>query len=485
MKLIKRTLFFLLIIIVLLIGYLFLNLLAFESRQINPEQADLITPSDSSLSRFSEALRLQTISPEDPTDFDSSAFVAFNEMLERNYPLADSILDKTYFEEYSILYFWEGSNPDLKPAVLMGHTDVVPVIDTNLEDWKFGAFNGTVAQDTIWGRGTLDDKINVIGLMEAVEALLTNGFQPARSVYLSFGHDEEVGGSGAQAVAAYMKAEGMEPGFVLDEGSVIASGLIPGISSDVALIGIAEKGFATLKLSVDIEGGHSSMPQKETAIDVLAGAIHRVKSNPFPTSISEPTKQFFEYLGPEMEFPNNLVFANSNLLAPVIKRIYEGSSAGNANVRTTTSPTVFNSGTKENVIPKRAEATINFRILPGETTQSVRDRVESVIDDQRVILEFGPFKSEPSAVSDPESEGFKLIQKTIGQVYPEVLVGPSLVVVATDSRHFAEISENIFRFSPIRLDQSNISSIHGINERVSVAEFNKAIQFYAELIRKL
>ena len=481
----RKVAVFIVLAVILFGGYLFFNLVRFESKQITTDSIVDFQPADSALHHFSEALKIKTISPENPIDFDSIAFDQFTAFLASSYPLANSLLDKKNFLKYSTLYTWKGSDPSLSPAVLMAHMDVVPVIGANTTDWKYGAFDGKIAEDTVWGRGTLDDKINVIALMESVEQLLSQGYIPQRTLYISFGHDEELGGQGAQAIATYLKAEGIRPEFVLDEGSVIASGLIPGVASDVALVGIAEKGFATIHLSVEIEGGHSSFPANETAIDVLAAAIYKVKSNPFPAVLSDPLKQFFSFVGPEMDFPNNLVFANVSVFSPVIKKIYESSNTGNANVRTTTSPTVFHSGIKENVIPKRATASINFRIVPGETTQSVMDRVQTLIDDDRVKLSLGDFISDPSPVSDPESDAFKLLQQTINQVFPDALVAPGMVVVATDSRHFSDISQNTFRFLPIRLDRTNISSIHGINERVAVSEYYTSIQFYGELIKKL
>jgi len=259
--------------------------------------------------------------------------------------------------------------------------------------------------------------------------------------------------------------------------------MIPGMDSDVALIGIAEKGFVSLYLSLEMEGGHSSMPEKETVIDVMAGAISRLKNNPLPAEITLGLQAFIEYLGPEMPFVNKMAFANPWLFKSMIINAYEGSSTGNALVRTTTSPTIFNSGVKDNIIPLSARATVNFRILSESSVEEVIEHVRRVIADDRINIEQGDTSVDPSSVSDVNTPSFSNLHKTIAQVFPEAKVAPYLVVGATDSRHFSEVSDQIFRFSPIRISPENVKSFHGLNERMAVDDFYNAVRFYMQLIK--
>ena len=426
-------------------------------------------------------LQIKTISSDNTAEIDFSEFDRFNSYLEDTYPLSDSLLQKKIVNSYSHLYTWKGSDASLKPIVLMGHIDVVPVLNEN--EWQEDPFKGIIKAGIIWGRGTLDDKNNVIGILESIEQLLKEGFTPKRTIYIAFGHDEEIGGiNGAKAIADYLENKNIIAEFVLDEGSVITQGLVPGIEKDVALIGIAEKGFVSLILNVEIEGGHSSMPAKETAIDVLSNAISKLKANPFPTKLSKPLTGFIDYIGPEMPFPNNLVFANASIFESVITGIYEKKTSGNAMVRTTTSPTIFNSGTKDNVIPQKATATLNFRILPGETVKSVTKRVKTIINDDRIHISKVGSYANPSLVSNIDSFGFNTIHKTINEIYGDILVSPTLVVAGTDSKHFKNVSENIYRFSPIKINSENIKSLHGIDERISTEDFKDAIRFYRQII---
>ena len=308
MKRIFQTLVLGLVILLLFMGY---KTLTFNSQQIQVGTVDLVPVEDQVIDRFTQALTIKTISPENESDFDSLAFFQFNDYLKTSFPLADSLLEKKSFNHFSHLYQWKGSDPSLNPVILMAHLDVVPVIEENLPDWKQPPFEGKIVNDTLWGRGTIDDKIGVIGLLEATEALLSSGFQPKRTLYLSFGHDEEIGGlRGAKVIVEHLKAQDIEVQFVLDEGGTISQNIIPGIEKDVALIGIAEKGYVSLELSVKKEGGHSSMPEKESAIDILSNAIVQLKNNPFPAKLAGPIEGFIENIGPEMSGIYKFIFAN-------------------------------------------------------------------------------------------------------------------------------------------------------------------------------
>jgi carboxypeptidase PM20D1 len=484
MNVLKKIGLFLVLAVVILLGYLLFNTLNFESKQITVDAVQKLEVGNASVQNFSKALQIRTVSPENPADFDSIQFQRFNTFLAETYPLMDSLLEHRTFNSFSHLYYWKGTNMELKPIVLMGHLDVVPVIEKNIPEWKQPPFGGNIVNDTIWGRGAIDDKVGVISIHEAVEYLLGVGYEPERSFYLAFGHDEEIGGPlGATTIANHLTKIGVEAEFVMDEGGVIADGLVPGITKPVALIGTAEKGYLSLNFDVKIEGGHSSMPDKETAIDVLANAIAKLKKNPLPAKITVPLHGFMDYLGPEMPFVNKMAFANKRLLEPLILSQYEQTPTGNALIRTTTSPTIFNSGIKDNIIPQRANATVNFRILPETTIDEVVAHVSRTIDDERITIAKGTTETEASPLSSIASMGFMTLNKSILQLFPEVLVSPNLVVGATDSRHFRNVSENIYRFSPIRLNNDTKKSFHGLNERLAITDFKDAVGFYVQLIQ--
>lgn len=433
---------------------------------------------------MAHAISIPTISNENPAEFDSAAFDRFNTFLTDNYPLSHQQMEVTPINKYSRIFKWKGTDPTLQPIILMGHLDVVPVADENRSKWQEAPFGQTIKEGVIWGRGAIDDKISVIGNLEATEQLIAEGYQPTRTIYLCFGHDEELGGlKGAVPIVEQLKSAGVEAAFVLDEGFAITQGLAPGVDQDLAMIGTAEKGFVSLTLAISLKGGHSSMPAPESAIDVLSRAIVKLKDQPFPAEITAPVADFMDHAGPEMPFMQKLAFANRWLLSSMIIGVFEGSGSGNAMVRTTTAPTIISAGIKENVIPYEAKATVNFRILPGTSIEQVKAHVAETIADDRIQIIEGNFSSEAQQSSPTNSMGYQMIRQTIHEVFPNTLSTPNLVIGATDSRYYYPLTPNVYRFTPIYLNQETISTFHGVNERIPVNDFENAIRYYIQLIK--
>ena len=483
---IKKLFLYLLFGLGVLVLILLYNTLTFESKQKTFEPINALAVEKRAINNLADAIKIPTISTENSEGFDSVAFNTFVDFLANRFPLVDSLLEKQIINQYSFLYRWKGTSADLKPAILMGHLDVVPVEENSLSLWENKPFAGTIANGVLWGRGTLDDKCNVIGVLEAVNALLKEGYKPQRTLYLAFGHDEEVGGEqGAKKIATYLHEKGVRADFVLDEGLAITENMVPGISPPVALIGIAEKGFMTLKLTVNAAGGHSSMPEKETAISILSKSLLALNDNPLPGKISLPVMSFMNFIGPEMPFLQRIFFANVWLFEPIILKIYEKTGSGSALIRTTTAPTIIKGGIKENVIPTEVQALVNFRILSGESSQKVIAQVVKLIDDARVVVTVEGKVDEPSGISGINTLGFNCISRTIKQIYPKALVTPSLVLGITDSRHFEAIADHVYRFSPITITPENKAAIHGINECIPVVDFENTVKFYHQLIKNI
>jgi carboxypeptidase PM20D1 len=325
--------------------------------------------------------------------------------------------------------------------------------------------------------------VGVLGVLDAPARLLATGFRPKRTVYLAFGHDEEVSGTaGARAIAALLAERNVRLGFVLDEGGAIVSGFLPGLDRPVATIGIAEKGYLSVELSVETKGGHSSIPPSPTAIGELSAAIERLEANPLPARL-DTVRHSLDYVGPELPFTLRLALANLWLFGPLVERQLSRSAATNALLRTTTAPTMLRAGVKDNVLPSTAMGVVNFRILPGETVESVLEHVRRAVSDPNVNIRTLPFSSDPSPVSPVEAPGFAAIQRTIGEVFPGAVVTPSLVLGATDARHYAGLSPNVYRFLPIRIGPGDLERIHGTNERIGVKDYASAVDFYARLIQ--
>ena len=478
----KKIFLGLITIFILILIIIAIKTIAFKSLQIETLTTSLPVFGNESADHLSGAIKFPTISYSAALPIDTAAFTGLHEFLSKDYPLVHTRLKKEIFSGFSLLYTWEGKNLNLKPVILMAHMDVVPAGET--DSWTKPPFSGENDGSFIWGRGTLDDKVSMISIMEAVEKLLAENYQPERTIYLTFGHDEEIGGSrGAAVIAAALKNRGTDAEFVLDEGYAVVIGMVPMIKKPVALIGTSEKGYLSVSMTVEMEGGHSAYPEKETAITVLCKAVDNIIVNQMNAVISEPLNDFMRYIGPEMPFYARAIFANKWLFKGVILKIYEGSKTSNAMVRTTTAPTIFNAGMKDNVIPTKAEAVVNFRILPGETAADVMEHLKSVISDDRVsILKLEGF-NEPPTASPVDVSGFRTILTTIRQVYPEALVAPNMMIAASDSRKYIEVSKNIYNFAPIIVTPEDLSRTHGLDERIKIEDFNRGIGFYYLLIK--
>ena len=464
---------------------LLLRTVAFNSRQVHPPPVPALQLDQAAIAkRLSAAIQVPTLSFESATASNIAPFTKFHALLADSFPRVHARLTKETVNDHSLLFTWTGKDPRLKPILLMAHMDVVPVDPASEKSWTHPPFSGQLADGYIWGRGAMDDKASVLGILEAVERLLIEGFHPTRTIYLAFGHDEEIGGAnGAAKIAATLAARSVQLEYVLDEGMNILRGIIDGVAAPVALIGVAEKGYLSVELSANAAGGHSSIPANDNAIGRISRALQRLEAAPFPASLRGPTRAMFEYLGPEMDWTQKLLLANLWLFEPLVANRLSKSPLTNAILRTTLAPTIFSSGVKENVLPTQARAVINLRIMPGESTASALEHVRTAIDDPKIKLTPLPIRMEPSAVTDTGSPSFKLVERTIRQTAPDAIVAPALLVAATDSRHYAGLTKNVMRFLPISITAADTSRYHGIDERIALTDYLRCINFYAQLIR--
>ena len=484
-KILLKILAALLLALLVLVAVLGVNMLTFsaptyEKKQVKEQAIDPQAPQ-----RLAQGVRLKTISTQDPSQTDFEVFKQYVRLLQDFYPKTHATLTREVLGESNLIFTWKGSDPSLKPALMLGHMDVVPIEPKTLPEWTHPPFAGTLDAGFVWGRGTLDDKVNVQGILEATEALIAQGFTPERTLVFAFGQDEEVGGRrGAKLIAQRFKEQGTRFEFALDEGHVITRGIVPGVEQPVALIGLAEKGFVSVRMTVEGTGGHSSMPPPHSALGVLARAITRVEDNQMPARLIGPSRRMFEEVGPHMGFVNKLAMANLWLLEPVVLNLLESKPTTNATVRTTTAVTQAFGSAQDNILPQRAQAVINFRILPGDTIDSVLAHVNAVVDDQRVKVEALPgFNTDPSRLSSDDTRAFALLRQSVHAIWPDTHVAPSLTIAATDLRHYQDVAQNSYRFSPIILGPQDTVRLHGVNERIPVKDYLDAIRFYVLVLK--
>jgi len=413
-----------------------------------------------------------------------SAMQALHRQLASDFPRVHQALSRETINELSLLYHWPGTDPSAEPILLTAHLDVVPVEPGTESDWTRPAFSGAIEDGVVWGRGTLDDKTGVVGLLQAAELLLEAGFTPRRTIVLALGHDEEIGGRhGAKAIAAALQARGERFAFVLDEGGTIVSEAIPGLEREAALVGVAEKGFANVVLSLRDEGGHASMPPRTGAIGRLAAAVAAIEDEPMPARLHGATRMMLDGMAPHMTMPMRTALSNLWLLSPAIERVLASQPASNATVRTTLAPTMMHAGVAPNVLAAHGEVVVNARILPGDTIDDVLAHVREVIDDPGIEVSCRDDCWEPSPVASVDDEGYEVVRRAIAQVFPAAIVVPYLTVGATDARHYAGVARQAYRFLPIRMRAADRTRLHGTDEQTTVEGFADAVRFYMTVMK--
>jgi len=473
-----------------LVAVLLLRTFSNPSRQVDASSSAFHVPlaidSEQAAARLAEAIRFRTISSRDEALFDRAPFEELLSWFEATYPAVYSELSVQHLAGQSLLLFWRGSDPAAPTGVFMAHLDVVPVEAGTEADWTHPPFAGAIAEGHIWGRGTLDVKSGAVALHEAITALLAEGYQPKRGLWFVFGHDEEIGGGeGALPIAQWMQEREQEVAFVVDEGGFILDGVFPELGGrPLAMIDIAEKGYATVHLQVKGEGGHSSVPPPSTSVGRLAAALAKLEAHPFPLEFTEPVRQQFEHLAPEMPFLKRLVLSNLWLFGGLVRGQLAADPKTNAMVRTTTAVTVMNGGVQENVVPQHASASVNFRMLPGTDEDDVLEHVQRVIADDSIVVELGTV-THPPAPAEVDHSFYESIAEAIRSVYSDAVVVPALLYGATDSRHYGGLTNNVYRFHGIRLPVDDVSGFHGTNERVQVQSYAKAIEILARMMFSL
>jgi carboxypeptidase PM20D1 len=431
--------------------------------------------------RLQALIRIPTVSHREAGRTDRAAFDAFVAELERQFPLLHERLELTPVHTHALLFRWRGASGD-RPMVLMAHLDVVPVEGT----WQHDAFSGAVVDGQVWGRGTLDDKGCLAAICEAVETLLERDFTPAQDVWLSFGCDEEVFGAAAEEAVAELRRQAVEPWLVVDEGGAVALEAFPGVSIPVALIGVTEKGVLSLELRVEGRGGHASTPGRFGPTARLARAITRLDRSPMPSRLVAPTVELFQRLAPHAPLPLRAALGNARRLAPALARLLAllGPEAA-ATARTTMAVTTLAGSPALNVIAQTATAGVNIRVMPGDSIDDVIEHVRRAVHDDQVAIEVIE-RQEPSPVSPYAGEAaFTLLEETIGEVFPEALCAPYVMMGATDSSSFTAICERVYRFAPFRMTKAQREAIHSYDEHIGVDDFLDGVRWYERLIERL
>lgn len=455
-----------------------------EFEPLPDEQVDV----DKYRKDLSDAIKIKTISNVDVDKVDWNEFKRLHALFEERFPLVYKNLKCEEISLASLLFTWEGKNPDLEPIALLGHQDVVPVAAGTEGDWTHSAFDGVDDGEFVWGRGALDMKNHLIAVLESVESLLSEGFEPDRTVYLCFGHDEEIVAaptSGAGSIAAVLKERGVHLDSVIDEGGAILNLNVGKIlNKKLAGVGIAEKGYVDYRVSVSAKGGHSSQPPEHTALGALADVIKDIESHQFKAKMPAFVYELFTKIGKNVSYPARIVTCNLWLLKPLITAVMQKIPPAASLIHTTTAVTMAEGSPAANVLPQKASVTVNFRMMPGVTMKNVEEHIRKCVHNKDIEVEYLKGK-EASKVSPTDSRSFKILEEICTRTDPDLLVAPYLVMGGTDAYHYEEVCDNIYRFAPFVMDTKLLLTTHGTDERIPISCMADGLKFFKRYIRMM
>lgn len=452
--------------------------------ELAPEKVDV----DRFVNNLSKAIQIPTICNVDESLVDWSKFDEFHAFLKEAYPLIHEKLEYEVVSTRSLIYHWKSEHPEKEPIALLGHQDVVPVTPGTEDDWEYPAFSGEVADGFVWGRGAIDMKNHLIGVMEAVETLLEEDYVPERDVYLCFGHNEEVMAEGdlcgANVMMEWFKERGIKLDSVIDEGGAILSVKVDKvIDGHLAGVGIAEKGHVDFEISVNAKGGHSSQPPKHSALGKLSKIVCDLENHQFKAELTPQLTSLFTEIGKNTTYPVRCVMSNLPVLKPLITKVCENIPPVASMMRTTTAVTMANGSPAPNVLPQKASVVANFRIMPGQTIEDVEAHIKKYAGkNAEVKLLAG---KNPSKISPTDSRAFNVISKICKGMDPKAIVAPYLVMGGTDARQYEDVCDNIYRYSPFLMSTSLLLTTHGTNERIPVSSLEDGVAFFKRYIKAL
>jgi carboxypeptidase PM20D1 len=476
------VLYFILTILIVTTLFVVVRTLLFSWRQRAVKPAEVIPVDDAVVAKhLAASIRCKTVPLDDKGTPDPEAFKQLHKMLEETYPLVHEKLKREVINGYSLLYTWQGSRADLDPVMVMAHQDVV---SADPAEWSHLPFEGKIVDGFVWGRGTLDIKNQLIGIMDAAEILLQQGYRPERTILFGMGHDEETGGvNGSKVMGQLLKERGIQLSGIVDEGGGISAGLAPGVRGNIGLIGVSEKGYLTVEFTVKGQPGHSSTPPPQTAIGILSRGLARLEAHPMPTHLRK-LRPLYRGIGIAAPIYIQIAFANVWLFGPLLRRWLVANPEMNASIRTTTALTIINGGVEDNTIPAEARAIVNFRLLPGDTIADVLWHAKKVIKDERV--KFKPIEgkfNEALPISPQNCAAYRGLKTVIRQVFDNPPVAPFVMLGGTDCMHFVPVCDHIYRFTSVVMDESFRGLEHGIDERIPVEAMGKMVKFYAQLMK--
>lgn len=475
------VLYCILALLALFVGIILIRTINFKPhKQPTVIDAEEVFDRDRAVSNLQTLVRYKTVSYRDPSLEDDAEFEGLIAALPSLYPNVAALCELTRIDGRGLLYRWKGKS-SLEPTVLMAHYDVVPV---NEEAWEKPPFEAILEDGVLWGRGTLDTKVTINGVLFAADTLISQGFVPENDIYFAFSGGEEVNGPGAPNIVSYFEQNGIKPALVVDEGGAVVENVFPGVALPCGMIGIAEKGMMDVSYKTKSAGGHASAPKPHTPVGILSEACCKIENHPFPSHLSAPVAKMFDTLGRHSNFVYRMIFANLWCFSPLLDMICKKSGGElNALMRTTVAFTQMKGSTASNVIPPEAEMVSNIRLNPFDSIESATAYLKKTVNNENVDVSV-IYGMEPSPISETDCPAWDKVATAVASTWKGCIVSPYLMMQCSDSRHYGKISNHVYRFSAMDLTSAERATIHGNNERIRLEALGKAVEFYIRLIQK-
>ena len=457
------------------------TLLFVPEKREKAEAEEIVLDEDKIVKDMVAMIRCKTVSNRDSSLVDWEEYEKFEAEIRMRFPKLFEVAKFEKVGKTGLLFYIKGQSSSA-PSVCMAHYDVVPVEE---EGWSKPAFEGIIEDNVIWGRGTLDTKGTLCGVLEATEKLLSEGYEPKNDLYLAFSGEEEIDGDSCKEIVAYLDGHGVKPVIVLDEGGAVVEKVFPGVDKECALIGIAEKGSVSVDFTLESSGGHASTPPVKTVMGQLSRAVVNVEKHPFKRQMTKPVRDMFDVLGRESNFLYRMIFANLWCFAPVLD-LYARLSGGemNALMRTTVAVTKMEGSKAYNVMPPKGSVGLNMRLMGNDTVDSAMAYLKKVVKNDKISMSVVSGMN-PSIVSDTNCMEYAKLKEAIHMTWPEAVVSPYLMMACSDSRHYCRITDRVYRFSAMKLSKEERGMIHGNDERIPIPTLIKTVEFYVRFLRML
>lgn len=464
-KLLGLLLVFILLVIIVILLF---NTLTVHSKQSQVVPVEPMSLNTKAIGRLAQAIKLPTVST--PV-MDTTAFKEFKTFIKQKFAtiFTHTAFEHQYINEFSSIIKWNGRNPNKKPVLFLAHQDVLDPDLKTIPEWSYNPFLGKLKNDKIWGRGTIEGKVSVLAILEALKLMIAENWVPERTLYCVFTHDSyQTTEPSAKAVAWMFQQAGIEFELGLATGNGLFDEGIMGVEQPMALVGIAAKNSINIKLKA-----------KNKDLTTLKNASQRLETSILHNDLNRGiANDFWRYLAPEMPFNQRLVATNLWLLEWVAQQNIIEDKVAQAALQSTIELEKLQ---KKNTKP--VEGLLQTQLLVDWTKESLEAQLKEWIGENTIELEVLSNGAYARQRAPTTGYSFELLQTTIKEVFANLLVIPTTRFKNTDASYFSNLTDKLYYFSPIKQTTQTLLEPNPIDDAIGFKNYQELIQFYYQLIK--